>query len=195
MELSEVLSLKVLLASKSPRRLLLLEQMGFKVERVDVEVNETLDSGLSDFEMTLSLADKKNRAFGGVIPEKSVLIAADTLVFSQGVPLGKPKNFDEARDYLHQLSNHTHKVITACAIRTNRAFEHFYETALVRFAKLSDEQIDYYIRNFRPYDKAGAYGIQEWIGLTGIEAIEGDYYTIMGLACRCLFATLSRMQL
>lgn len=172
-----------------------MEQMGFKVERVEVEVDETLDLGLSDFEMTLALADKKNRAFSGAIPPKSVLIAADTLVFAQGVPLGKPKNYEEAKDYLHRLSNRTHKVITACAIRTNNAFEHFAETALVRFAELSDEQIDYYIHNFRPYDKAGAYGIQEWIGLTGIEAIDGDYYTIMGLACRRLFATLGAMQL
>lgn len=195
MDLERLLSLRILLASKSPRRLQLLEQMGFAVERVKVEVEESLDLTLPDYEMTLRLAEQKSLAYTAQIEPNSVLVTADTLVFAGGQPLGKPKDKEQAADFLHQLSASTHKVITSCCLRSQSESRLFYQSARVRFSALSPEQIDYYISTFAPFDKAGAYGIQEWIGLTGIESIEGDYYTIMGLPCQKLFSALLEMKI
>ncbi len=193
MDLQRLLSLRILLASQSPRRLQLLQQMGFGVERVNVEVEERLDLSLADYEMTLRLAKQKSLAYTLPIEPNSVLVTADTLVFAGGRPLGKPKDEEQAADFLRLLSASTHKVITSCCLRSQTESRLFYQTANVRFCSLSEEQIEYYISTYRPFDKAGAYGIQEWIGLTGIESIEGDYYTIMGLPCQKLFSTLLDM--
>ncbi len=193
MTLSELLSLRILLASQSPRRLQLLQQIGFEVETIKVEVEEKVDLSLPDYAMTRQLAEQKNLGYTKEIAPNTVLITADTLVFSEGKPLGKPKDTAQAEQYLRSLSSSTHKVITACCIRSQKETQTFHQTALVRFCSLSEEQIRYYIAKYKPFDKAGSYGIQEWIGLIGIESIEGDYYTIMGLPCQKLFATLSQM--
>ena len=195
MSLSETLSLRLLLASQSPRRKQLLEQMGFKVEVVNVQAEEIFDPALADYAIAEHLASIKNQAYTLSIPDKAVLLTADTLVFADGKPLGKPHDTAQAIRYLNQLKGKTHKVITACCLRSNKDKKTFHQTATVGFRNLTDEEIIHYVECYKPFDKAGAYGIQEWIGLIGIERIEGDYYTIMGLPCEQLFCTLGKMNI
>ncbi len=195
MQLSKVLSTHIILASQSPRRLQLLQQMGFQVETVSLDVVETVNEDLPDWKIAEELSLIKNRAYTKEIKEGSVLITADTLVFADGIPLGKPQNAEQAFQYLELLSGKAHKVITACTLRSRKQEITFHQTAMVHFKHLSKEEISYYIETYRPFDKAGAYGIQEWIGLIGIERIDGDYYTIMGLPCQRIFATLLELDL
>lgn len=195
MNLSEILSLRLLLASQSPRRRQLLEQMGFNVEIVNVKAEEVFDSSLADYAIAEHLASIKNQAYTLPIPDNAVLVTADTLVFADGKPLGKPHDATQAILYLNQLKGRTHKVITACCLRSNKDKKTFHQTATVAFRNLTDEEITHYVECYKPFDKAGAYGIQEWIGLVGIERIEGDYYTIMGLPCEQLFCMLGQMNI
>ncbi len=194
MGLSKVLSAHIILASKSPRRLQLLQQMGFEVETVEIDVEEITDEDLEDYKKAEQLSIIKNKAYTKEIPAGSVLVTADTLVFCDGKALGKPKNAEQAEQYLKLLSGKSHKVITACTLRSAKSEMTFHETAKVYFKQLSKEEIRYYIEHYQPFDKAGAYGIQEWIGLVGIEKIDGDFYTIMGLPCQRLFAVLSEIE-
>lgn len=195
MGLSKVLSAHIILASKSPRRLQLLQQMGFEVETVEIDVEEITDEDLEDYKKAEQLSIIKNKAYTKEIPAGSVLVTADTLVFCDGKALGKPKNAEQAEQYLKLLSGKSHKVITACTLRSAKSEKTFHETAKVYFKQLSEEEIRYYIEHYQPFDKAGAYGIQEWIGLVGIEKIDGDFYTIMGLPCQRLFASLFQFDL
>lgn len=195
MSLSDILSTHIILASKSPRRLQLLRQMGFEVETVGIEVEEITDEDLENHEKAEQLSILKNKAYNKTIPEHSVLITADTLVFCDGKALGKPRNAEQAEQYLKMLSGKAHEVITACTLRSSKQEMTFHETAKVYFKQLSEEEIRYYIEHYQPFDKAGAYGIQEWIGLIGIEKTDGDYYTIMGLPCQRLFASLLQFDL
>lgn len=195
MGLSKVLSAHIILASKSPRRLQLLRQMGFEVETVEIEVEEITDEDLEDYKKAEQLSILKNKAYTEEIPAGSVLVTADTLVFCDGKALGKPQNEEQARKYLELLSGKAHKVITACTLRSRKQEITFHQTAMVHFKPLSKEEISYYIETYRPFDKAGAYGIQEWIGLIGIERIDGDYYTIMGLPCQRIFSSLLQLEL
>lgn len=194
MGLSKVLSAHIILASKSPRRLQLLRQMGFEVETVEIDVEEITDEDLEDYKKAEQLSIIKNKAYTKEIPAGSVLVTADTLVFCDGKALGKPQNAEQAEQYLKLLSGKSHKVITACTLRSAKSEKTFHETAKVYFKHLSEEEIHYYIEHYQPFDKAGAYGIQEWIGLVGIEKIDGDFYTIMGLPCQRLFAVLSEIE-
>ena len=194
MGLSKVLSAHIILASKSPRRLQLLRHMGFEVETVEIDVEEITDEDLEDYKKAEQLSILKNKAYTEEIPAGSVLVTADTLVFCDGKALGKPQNAEQAEQYLKLLSGKSHKVITACTLRSAKSKKTFHETAKVYFKHLSEEEIRYYIEHYQPFDKAGAYGIQEWIGLIGIEKTDGDYYTIMGLPCQRLFAVLSEIE-
>ena len=194
MGLSKVLSAHIILASKSPRRLQLLQQMGFEVETVEIDVEEITDEDLEDYKKAEQLSIIKNKAYTKEIPAGSVLVTADTLVFCDGKALGKPKNAEQAEQYLKLLSGKSHKVITACTLRSAKSEKTFHETAKVYFKQLSEEEIRYYIEHYQPFDKAGAYGIQEWIGFIGIEKTDGDYYTIMGLPCQRLFTVLSEIE-
>ena len=195
MHLSDLLSVKIILASQSPRRLQLLKQMGFEVVTTKIEVEEKAEEGLQDFELAEHLANSKNHAYTLPIESGSVLVTADTLVFVNGQPLGKPCDKQQAMHYLKILSGREHRVITACTLRSRHQETTFHSVAKVYFRTLSSEGINYYIDCFQPFDKAGSYGIQEWLGLTGIEKIDGDYYTIMGLPCNKLFSTLGQMKI
>ena len=195
MHLSDLLSVKIILASQSPRRLQLLKQMGFEVVTTKIEVEEKAEEGLQDFELAEYLAKTKNHAYTLPIESGSVLVTADTLVFVNGQPLGKPCDKQQAMHYLKILSGREHRVITACTLRSRHQETTFHSVAKVYFRTLSSEEMNYYIDYFQPFDKAGSYGIQEWIGLTGIEKIDGDYYTIMGLPCNKLFSTLGQMKI
>ena len=120
--------------------------------------------------------------------QDDVVIGADTIVVVDGVILGKPKNEQEAKDFLRLLSYKSHKVITGCCLRNNKNISrHFSQETIVKFKELTEEEIDYYVNKFKPFDKAGAYGIQEWIGTVGIEDIQGDYYNVVGFPCNRFF--------
>jgi len=192
--LNELFSYKIILASKSPRRLKLLKQMGFDVELRDVYVEESYPEELSYNNIAEYLAIKKAEGFNITeLKEKEILLTADTIVFISDKPIGKPKNREEATSFLQTLSHKKHKVITGCCLKTRDKTISFSECTYVYFKALSQDEIEYYIDKYQPYDKAGAYGIQEWIGLIGIEKIEGCFYNVMGLPTTSLFQRIKEI--
>ena len=187
MSLSKLLSTKIILASKSPRRKQLLEQMGFNVQIETVDVEENFPNNLDIDEVAEYLAIKKCEGYSKVIEDNTILVTSDTIVVIDNIILGKPQNAEQAKDYLRMLSSKIHKVITACCLKTNKQIKHFSQQSIVKFKQLSEGEIEYYVNKFKPFDKAGAYGIQEWIGTIGIESIQGDYYNVVGFPCNKFF--------
>lgn len=177
----ESLTKTILLNSHSPRRKQILEQMGLEVEVVSSLCQETFSNNLLPEQVALYLATKKSEAYKGEIQQDQILLSADTIVVLDNQILGKPKDENKAKEMLHNLSNREHKVITGCYMKSKNEEVGFFETTQVLFDSLTDEEIDYYVSTKRPLDKAGSYGIQEWIGMIGIKAIKGDYYNVMGL--------------
>ena len=174
---------KILLASGSPRRFTLLTEAGFEVEKLTSrEVDETYPTDLPHEEIPVYLSRLKALVYDDVCQQHGLpLVAADTLVLLDGEPIGKPHGMDEAKEMLGHLSGNTHTVITGVTLlRPDGREVSFSEYTDVTFGKLSSREIHYYIENYRPLDKAGSYGIQEWIGLIGVEKIDGDFYNIMG---------------
>ena len=171
---------KILLASKSPRRRELLQQIRLPFSVVSLGgVEEKYPQGLPAHQIPQYLSNLKSDAFMKSMHDNELIITADTLVILNGSVLGKPKNREEAVSMLRRLSGKTHLVITGVTIST-----------LQKLAELSDSDIEYYVDNFLPYDKAGAYGIQEWIGCVAVEAIEGSFYNVMGLPVHQLIKEL-----
>lgn len=188
MSLSDLLSTKIILASKSPRRKQLLEQMGFEVVVDSVDIEETFPPNLDVEDVAEYLAIKKSKNYKKDVAEKSILVTSDTVVVVDNIILGKPKNVQEAKEFLRLLSSKTHKVITGCCLKThNNKIKYFSEQTVVKFRELTEEEIDFYVNKYKPFDKAGAYGIQEWIGAIGIENIQGDYYNVVGFPCYKFF--------
>lgn len=171
---------KIILASKSPRRKQLLEQAGIAFEVITADTDESFPSGMPVEDVPVFIAKQKAIAVAESHP-KEIVLAADTIVTIDDEVIGKPKSRDEAFAILRRLSGRTHRVITGVAMVAEGRTELFNDITDVSFYPLSDEQIVFYIDKFQPYDKAGAYAIQEWIGLTGIEKINGDFYNVMGL--------------
>ena len=185
--------MRLLLASKSPRRRQLVAEMGLPVECVTIDVDEHLDSPLPSDKVAEHLARRKAAAFPKEkIDDDSVLVTADTVVVLDGQVLGKPVDRDEAVAMLHSLSGRCHTVYTGVCLRSKNNEVSFTESTTVCFRELSEKDIEYYVDIYRPYDKAGAYGIQEWIGMVGVERIEGCYYNVMGLPVARLYETLSK---
>ena len=172
---------RILLGSSSPRRRDLITSLGWEFERVSIECEEDHPEELSGQAIAEFLANEKSRAYTGNIKENEVLLTADTVVWCQNEHLAKPKGEQEAQRMLRQLSNNTHEVITAVALRTRNKHSVFSETTRVHFRELQEEEINFYIREYQPFDKAGSYGIQEWIGMIGIERIDGCYFNVVGL--------------
>lgn len=170
----------IILASSSPRRQQFLRDLGlqFTVQTIDIE--EVYPKYLHGNEITSFLAELKANAFEDEMNEKDILITADTIVRFSGKILGKPKDAIDAKNMLKELSGQHHEVITSICIKTTKTSKIINDTTIVFFEKLSDEDIDYYIDSFKPFDKAGSYGIQEWIGFIGVRKIEGNYTTVMG---------------
>lgn len=182
---------QLLLASKSPRRKQLLEEAGFSFKIVNSkDIKEDIPENISVKKAAVYLAEFKANAYKDVISEKTILIAADTIVCYKKKILGKPENFDEAFDMIKSLSGKKHKVITGVNVLSLNKSISFSSTTEVYFKDISDEEINYYITNFKPFDKAGAYGIQEWIGLTCIEKIKGSYFNVMGLPIHKVYEAL-----
>jgi septum formation protein len=171
---------KIILASQSPRRKQLLEMAEVDFEVLIADVDETNPPGMPGEQVPEFLARKKADAVRHLVND-AIVIAADTVVLLGKQILGKPKDATHAKAILQQLSGRMHKVVTGVCIRKGEHERSFSTTTEVYFRTLSDAQIDHYISNYKPFDKAGAYAIQEWIGVTGIEKINGDYYNVMGL--------------
>ena len=175
-------STKLILASQSPRRQALLKAMDLDFQVMVKPVDETFPQHIPTEKMAEYLAEKKADAFDfSELPSDTTLIACDTVVIIDDEILGKAENQDEAIAMLKKLSGRKHSVMTGVCIKTSTQKKLFSETTFVYFKNLTDEQIRYYVETYKPFDKAGAYGIQEWIGLVGIERIEGCYYNVMGL--------------
>ena len=172
---------KLILASGSPRRQQFFKDLDLDFEIRIKDVEEIYPPELKAVEITNFLAELKAAAFEGKLKPNEILVTSDTIVWHQNKALGKPKNYDDAFNILKALSNSTHEVFTSVCIKNNDKIDIINETTKVTFSVLSDEAIAYYLENFKPYDKAGAYGIQEWIGLIGISKIEGSYSNVVGL--------------
>jgi septum formation protein len=181
----------IILGSGSPRRKELLSELGFNFE---VDTRNTFEEVYSEDtpqEMIPQvLSEGKSHGFHRDLTENEILITSDTLVLCDGRVMGKPRDREDAADMLKALSGKSHKVITAVTMRDSKRIKTVSDTALVHFKELKDNEIDYYIENYRPFDKAGAYGIQEWIGYIGIDRIEGSYFTIMGLPVHLVYELL-----
>ncbi|MDE7125634.1 MAG: Maf family nucleotide pyrophosphatase [Muribaculaceae bacterium] len=184
-------SKRILLASNSPRRRELIAMILPEFEIPEpVDVNEVYPDGLAPEDVPVYRARLKAQPSLGTLTDADVLITADTVVLSDGVLLGKPKDEDDARRMLRSLSGRTHKVITGVSISTIGRMESFSEVTEVSFAELSEYEIDEYVRRYNPMDKAGAYGIQEYIGAIGITGIRGCFYNVMGLPAGALYHRL-----
>lgn len=171
---------KILLASQSPRRQQLLRDSGFDIDIVRLDVEEDFPSSLIAEQIPMYLAEKKNKAYSEVLKPNELLVTADTVVWLNDHVLNKPADLDEAFKMLKQLSGHKHTVYTGVCVRSAEKQMTFYEASDVFFNPLSDDMIQYYLDKHQPLDKAGAYGIQEFIGYVGILKIDGCYYNVMG---------------
>ena len=172
---------KIILASRSPRRQQLLQMMGIEFEVRTKETGEDYPDHLQNEQIVLYLASKKAIAFENEIKENELLMSADTIVVHKNKVLNKPADYNEAVKMLTALKGSMHEVYTGVCIASINKKELLYDKSEVYFRNYTTEDIHYYISNFKPYDKAGAYAIQEWIGVIGIKAIKGDFYNVMGL--------------
>lgn len=186
--LSHLKQYNIILASQSPRRQELMKGLNIPFEVKSIDVEESYPNTLAGAEIPCYLSQKKAEACE--LSGNDMLITADTIVWFDGKIFGKPADRAEAKAMLQMLSGQTHEVITGVSITTSKQRKTFSTTSKVRFAKLSEEEIDFYIDKYRPFDKAGAYGVQEWIGYIGVEYIEGSFYNIMGLPIQRLYAEL-----
>ena len=181
-----------ILASRSPRRQQLLSELGLKFDIVIKDCREEYPSILSGAAIAEYLAHKKALQFKSGISDNDIVITADTIVWCDNKVLNKPVDYNDAFNILRIISGKTHDVITGVTFLSNLGEYTFSETTKVTIDHLSDEVINFYIQEFKPFDKAGAYGIQEWIGLVGIISIEGSYLNVMGLPVQKLFTELKR---
>jgi septum formation protein len=181
----------LILASESPRRRYLLKELGLDFEILVPKVREHYPDNFTPMEVAVYLAELKSDNFNASrFSENTILITADTIVSIDDQILGKPGNYQEAVCMLQKLSGRKHDVITAVCLKSKTRHKTFHVLSSVYFKELSMEEIDYYIENFRPFDKAGSYGVQEWIGYIGISKIEGSFFNIMGLPVKELYEEL-----
>ena len=189
--LSNLKKYHIILASKSPRRQELLRGMGVNFEILTKETPENYPADLPLDEVPKFLSLQKSLAFAeNELPADYLLITSDTVVICEGEILGKPKDREDAVRMLQMLSGKTHHVVTGVTVRSAERTESFAVRSNVTFSDLEQDEIDYYIEHCKPFDKAGAYGIQEWIGYVGISGLEGSFYNVMGLPTRKLYQCL-----
>ena len=183
----------IILASNSPRRKQLLEQLGLKFSvRVLPDIDETWPDDLRGEDIVRHISRKKAEAYRPTLGAGDLIITADTSVMLGGKVLGKPTDKEEAKRMLTFLSGQTHEVMTGVTVMTRERTETIVVTTKVTFAQLSQYEIDYYVDEFNPIDKAGAYGIQEWIGMVAVERIEGSYWNVIGLPVQQLYRLLKK---
>lgn len=181
----------ILLASKSPRRRELLSELRIPFNCISIGgIDESYPRDMPKSEVPQFLANKKANAYVSAVQDNEMVITADTLVIMGDNIYGKPKDTDEAKSMLKELSGKVHQVITGVCILTKDRRTSFTSQTDVKFAEIGDSEIEYYIENYMPLDKAGAYGIQEWIGCVAVEWIKGSFYNVMGLPIHRLFQEL-----
>lgn len=182
---------EIVLTSNSPRRKELLQRMGvnFKV-RTLFGIDESYPDSLRGEDIVCYISRNKAKAYQSSMAPNELLITADTIVYVDGEVMGKPKNAEQAKEMLHKLSGKTHQVITGVTIVTAKRTENFGVTSQVKFTNITDEEINFYVDNYLPFDKAGAYGIQEWIGIVAVEEIKGSYFNVVGLPVQRLYQKL-----
>lgn len=190
--LSHLSNYHIILASQSPRRQELLTGLNIPFEIQVIDTEETFPKQLVGVDIPMYLAEKKADEFKDKMDENTLLITADTIVWHEGKVFGKPADKAEATKMLKALSGKTHQVITGVCISDSKRRKTFHVISEVRFARLTTAEIEFYVTNYEPYDKAGAYGVQEWIGFIGVEHIEGSYFNVMGLPIQRLYTELKR---
>lgn len=182
---------KIILASNSPRRKELLGGLGIDFEvRTLQGIDESYPDSLKGEDIPMYISSKKADAYKASMADDELIITADTIVYDQGRVLGKPKDAESAKMMLRELSGHSHEVITGVSVVTKEKTVRFASTSRVFFDALTDDEIDYYVQTYKPFDKAGAYGIQEWIGFIGVTRLEGSYFNVMGLPIQRLYKVL-----
>lgn len=182
---------KVILASGSPRRKELLSGLGLEYEvRLLPDIDESYDENLQGEDIPIAISRKKSDAYRSTMTPDELIITADTIVYLDGQVLGKPHDEEDAKQMLRTLSGRTHEVITGVTLLTTVFQRSFACTTRVTFASLTEEEIEFYVSHYRPMDKAGSYGVQEWIGYIGVTCIEGSFYNVMGLPIQRLYTEL-----
>ena len=191
--LENIKKYNIILGSNSPRRKKILEELGLKVKVIASNIDESIIQNKNLEKVPILLAKKKAFALKNKIKSNDLLITADTIVLLKDEILKKPKNEEDAKRILSKISSKTHQVITGVCILINGKEHSFSNTTEVSFDKLDLNEIDFYIKKYKPFDKAGAYGIQEWIGLIGIKKINGSYSNVVGLPASRLYQELKRL--
>ena len=187
---------KLILASNSPRRKELLAGLDVQFEvRIIPGIDESYPETLPTMEIAEYIAQKKAKAYRETMADDELIITADTIVVLDDKVLGKPKDAEEARCMLHALSGKTHQVVTGVVLTTKELQKHFSVVSNVTFKTLSDNEIDYYVDTYKPMDKAGAYGIQEWIGYVGVTRLEGSYFNVMGLPVQRIYEAMKEFSI
>ena len=181
---------QIILGSNSPRRQELLKSLGFTFLNKPINVDESFPIDLLAEEIPLYLAEKKADAYEDDLKDTEILITADTIVWCEGKVFNKPANFVEGKKMLEALSGKMHEVFTGVCLKSGNKQTTFYDVSKVYFKKLKPEEIEYYLINYTPYDKAGGYGVQDWLGYIGIDKIEGSFYNVMGLPVKELYEEL-----
>jgi septum formation protein len=181
---------RIILASRSPRRQQMLREVGLRFDVVIKEFPETFPDGLDGKSIAEYISRQKAHSFRDELKENDIVITADTIVWCNDKVLGKPRDFSDAEYMLGEISGNTHEVITGVTLISTLKEKTFSVSSKVTFDPITHEEIIFYINNYKPYDKAGAYGIQEWIGLIACSAIEGSYFNVVGLPVRTLYKEL-----
>lgn len=187
--------LQILLASKSPRRKQLFEMAAFNTIIISIDADESFDAAMPIDEVSVYLAEKKSSFYKESIDESSLLVTADTIVVINNTILNKPKNHSEALKMLQELSGNWHQVHTGVCMRTEQNQFSFNEITEVYIDQLTTEEIEYYIKTYQPYDKAGSYGVQDWIGVTHVSQLKGCYYNVMGFPMPRFYKELKKNNL
>lgn len=183
----------LLLGSKSPRRQSLLKALGLRFDQIEIEVDEVYPTHLQGAEIARFLCELKADAYPtNLLTIDDILVTADTIVWLDGQCIGKPEGSNEAVEMLQRLSGKQHSVYTAICLKSSTQKVVFHAHTLVNFRKLSQNEIEYYVSHHKPFDKAGSYGIQDWIGYIGITGIEGCYYNVMGFPVQMFYEELTK---
>lgn len=185
---------KIVLCSNSPRRKELLKGLGLNFQtRIIDGVDESYDKSLPGEDIAKMISEKKAESYKATMSSDELIITADTIVYVDGEVLGKPQNKIDAARMLKMISGKCHDVITGVCLLTSNKRISFSVKTKVSFAQITDDEISFYIENYKPYDKAGAYGIQEWIGYIGVDSIQGSYFNVMGLPVQRLYSELKNI--
>ena len=192
MDLQSVYKHKIILGSASPRRQQLLRDAAFTIDVQPINADESFPSHLKAEQIALFLCEKKAKAFTKQLSDEEILITSDTIVWIGGIVLNKPTGEFEAKQMLQFLSGKMHQVFTGVCLTSNKKTVSFTDETKVYFKNFTEEEIAFYIKNYQPFDKAGSYGAQDWLGLIGVEKIEGSYFNVMGLPIHRVYQELNK---